>query len=214
MRDLVVVRHGNTFAPGETPRRVGAGTDIPLVASGEAQARAVGVALAAAGLSPDRVLTGPLKRARRTAALLLEAFEAPPSPELAPFLDEIDHGPDENRPEAEVTARIGEAAIAAWDRDGIAPEGWTVRREERIAAWRETVAEASRAGPGTTVLVTSNGAARFVLLAFPQLAADTGADTPALGAAGLKLRTGAWGRIRVAPDGTLTLVEWNVRPAG
>ena len=212
MRNLVVIRHGNTFAPGETPRRVGAGTDLPLVASGEAQARAAGVALAAAGLRPDRVLTGPLKRARQTAALLLEAFEASPAPELASFLDEIDHGPDENRPEAEVTARLGEAAIAAWDRSGIAPEGWTVRREERIAAWREAVAEASRAGPGTTLLVTSNGAARFVLLAFPQLAA--GPDASAAGDGGLKLRTGAWGRIRVAPDGTPTLVEWNVRPAG
>ena len=39
-RKLVIVRHGNTFRAGETPTRVGARTDLPLVE--EERARSAG----------------------------------------------------------------------------------------------------------------------------------------------------------------------------
>jgi broad specificity phosphatase PhoE len=42
MTRIVIVRHGNTFEAGETPRRIGARTDLPLTADGQAQADALG----------------------------------------------------------------------------------------------------------------------------------------------------------------------------
>ena len=49
---LLIVRHGNTFAAGEVARRVGK-TDVPLVASGEEQAKELGQYLATRQLTPD-----------------------------------------------------------------------------------------------------------------------------------------------------------------
>lgn len=197
---LFIVRHGNTFAPGEAPRRVGARTDLPLVESGLGQAKAIGLAFAARGIAPDRIITSPLLRARQTGALIGEGVGAVPQDERAAFLDEIDHGPDENRTEDEVVARIGHDAIEAWDTRGEAPDGWTVNGAERIAAWQAFVGDLDG---GTHVLVTSNGAARFAFLAFPALG---GADRPSL-----KLRTGAWGELSV-DAGFPTLIAWDQRP--
>ena len=50
MRRFFIVRHGNTFGPGEVLRRVGARTDIPLVPSGEEQAQALGAWFAEQGI--------------------------------------------------------------------------------------------------------------------------------------------------------------------
>ena len=41
MTQLLIVRHGNTFETGETPRRVGLRTDLPLSSSGRKQANAL-----------------------------------------------------------------------------------------------------------------------------------------------------------------------------
>jgi broad specificity phosphatase PhoE len=184
MACIVIVRHGNTFAAGEAPRRIGARTDLPLVESGRAQARALAADFAERELAFDRVLASPLRRTRETAETI-----APGRIETAAWLREIDHGPDEDRTEDEVIARIGESALAAWERNAVPPPGWIVDADERLAAWRTFLAEAA----GTVLLVTSNGAARFALLA--------------LELAPARLRTGAYG---VIEDGRLTC--WDRRP--
>lgn len=55
-RKLVIVRHGNTFRAGETPTRVGARTDLPLVE--EERARSAGRYLREKGI----VIVNPAKR--------------------------------------------------------------------------------------------------------------------------------------------------------
>ena len=120
--------------------------------------------------------------------------------EFVNFLKEIDHGPDENASEAEVIARIGEDALAAWDRDASAPDGWIIDQENRIAAWQDFL---TRREDGTFLLVTSNGAARFALLAMGLGVASTP----------LRLRTGALGEIVESEDGSLTIVQWDIRPS-
>lgn len=194
MTRLLIVRHGDTFAPGQPPRRIGARTDPPLVESGRAQARALGRFFSAQALAFDRVLAAPLARTIETAALILGG-QRHDAIEPADWLAEIDHGPDEGCPEAEVTARIGAAALAAWDRDATPPPGWIVERERRIADWRGAFADLR----GTVLIVTSNGAARFAPIA------------AAAACGGLKLRTGAWGEIAV-DDGAPRLVTWDERP--
>ncbi|PXA83379.1 histidine phosphatase family protein [Nostoc sp. 3335mG] len=197
----VIVRHGNTFAPGETARRIGAATDLPLVESGRAQAIGLGGHFAAQGWRFGRVLASPLMRTRETAALILSQLDTAPSIEPCSWLAEIDHGPDENRTEPEVIARIGADALSAWDERGIAPPEWIVDAEARQEGWHAFFAAPPE---GTTLLVTSNGAARIGLLAEPALAAQA-ARLPSL-----KLATGAYGLIALEAGGP-RLVEWDRR---
>ena len=201
VEDLIVtiVRHGNTFEAGEAPRRIGARTDLPLVASGAAQADALGAAFA--GDTFDRALAAPLRRTRATAEAILAAQPDAPAIMTADWLTEIDHGPDEDQGEDAVIARIGHDALAAWDADARVPDGWTVDAERRIAGWRDLW----KRGAGRALIVTSNGAARFALLS------DAGLRAQAAGLPSLKLRTGAYGTI-VRDAGGLRLVDWDRRP--
>jgi broad specificity phosphatase PhoE len=197
MSRLYIVRHGNTFETGEPPRRVGRRTDLPLTAAGLAQAEALGRGFAADGLVFGACQAGKLQRTRVTAETILATMGVPLAVDPSELLTEIDHGPDENQPEATVEARIGNQALEAWDRQAVAPPDWTVDAEARVAGWRQF---ATQPLPGAVLLVTSNGAARFALLAF-------GFDM-----ASLKLRTGAYGIIETGPDGRFGLVEWDKRP--
>ncbi len=202
---LTIVRHGNTFGAGETARRVGLRTDIPLVDSGRDQARALGRWFATNAIRFDAAFTSPLLRTRETAALILAAQAHPAELELAHWLAEVDHGPDENQPEAAVVERIGAEALSAWEVNGIPPRDWVVDAEARRAAWQRLFDGASDTPDRTLLLVTSNGAARFALLADPALYAQAKA-LPSL-----KLRTGAFGRIVVDANGP-HLTEWDYRP--
>jgi broad specificity phosphatase PhoE len=198
---FLIVRHGNTFESAEPPRRIGARTDLPLTAKGLAQADALGAFLAAQGLAFKRVLVSPLLRTRQTAEAVLRHLPAAPAAEASDFLREIDHGPDEDKTEEAVLARIGAAALAAWDAHAVAPPGWQVDAAARLAGWRDLFAQEQ----GPALLVTSNGAARFALVA-AGLAADPDS------ASGMKLPTGGYGVIRRAPDGSLRLAGWGMRP--
>ncbi len=201
MTRLVIVRHGNTFEFGETPRRIGARTDLPLTAVGLDQAKGLRRHFTTNGVRFDRVLSSALQRARMTAETI--AGDAAPI-ESASFLTEIDHGPDENLTDADVVARLGAEAIARWDREMIAPQGWEVGAEWRVPAWREFAEEAAAALPdGTILLVTSNGAARFALAA---LGLTTGDNR-----SGVKMRTGSYGVVDIR-DGQFRLVGWDRRP--
>lgn len=199
---LYIVRHGNTFEHDEIPRRIGARSDPPLVESGRAQAVAVGRALHDAGVRFDRVIASPSRRARETAAMLLLSMNGPPmAVEQQPWLGEIDYRADEGRPEPDVVKRIGENALIAWDRKGVAPPDWIIDREMRLEGWRSLI-DGVRREPQTILLVASNGAARFALFA-------GSIETSSLPS--LKLRTGAWGRLLVTASGA-TLAEWDVHP--
>ena len=201
--DLIVtiVRHGNTFDPGEPPRRIGARTDLPLVESGIGQVRALGSAFAEQGLTFDRALAAPLKRTRATIDHILARQARPPQVEMADWLTEIDHGPDEGQPESDVVARIGHDALAAWDTEARAPQGWIVDADRRATGW----AGLWEAGQGRMLIVTSNGAARFALFSDEELRRQA-AELPSL-----KLRTGAYGVI-ARERGRLRLVAWDRRP--
>ena len=196
----IIIRHGNTFAAGEPPRRIGARTDIPLVESGRAQAHALGAWFEQA--EPfDRIWTAPLRRTLETAQIIAAAQPKAITIETCDWLAEIDHGPDENMTEDRVLTRIGAAALAAWDTDAVAPPQWIVDAERRTKAWRDAL----DGGSGRIAIVTSNGAARFALLAHPGLLPQ------ARRLPSMKLRTGAWGRI--TRDRTnLRLEVWDQRP--
>lgn len=189
---VYIVRHGNTFDKGDTILRVGGKTDLPLSSSGRLQAERLATTLKdvvfATAYSSD------LNRTRQTT----EAILGQQSYALAEFLTEVDYGPDEGRPESEVVARIGAEALKKWDTDAAPPEGWKVDVEGLRTAWQAFLATCDPASK--TLVVTSNGVARFLL---DVVVTET--------AVPLKLRTGAYGIIDLTSKGPV-LASWDIRP--
>jgi probable phosphoglycerate mutase len=193
---IYIVRHGNTFDAGEVVTRVGGRTDLPLTAAGEEQASMLGAHFRQAGTAFATARAGPLRRTRRTAELILSAQASPPELMTELFLREIDYGPDENRPESEVIARIGKAALEAWEEKSIPPPGWRVDPAAIVGNWQEMFGE-FKGEAGAHLVVTSNGIARFAL--------------EAAGANGAKLATGAYGVIELEGEDA-RVKGWNLRP--
>lgn len=200
MARLFVVRHGNTFDAGQTVTRVGGRTDLPLSVSGRQQAEALAAHFADTHFAA--ALASPLERTRATARAILNQRTDAPALLIRSFLREIDYGQDENQPEEAVVARVGAAALKAWDEDGTPPDGWLVDPAAIRAGWAQLLKEAAALKQDANVLVvTSNGVARFL----PDVvdALSEGLDR--------KLKTGAWGEIDVGANGT-RLTGWNQRP--
>jgi len=159
---LIVARHGNTFAAGDIVTRVGGRTDLPLVESGLEQGRKMGAYLRARGLLPDIVFASELKRTVQTAEAALAAAGIQRPIECLSLFNEIDYGPDENKPEAEVVARVGEQALKDWDENAVVPKGWNFDPAKAIEGWIQFGAQIVRKYENKIVLaVTSNGIARF-----------------------------------------------------
>lgn len=199
MARLFIVRHGNTFDAGDTVTRVGARTDLALSNSGRIQA--IGLAAYFRETQFAAALASPLIRTRETARTILSWRTDSPALLIAPFLTEIDYGPDENEPEWKVAARLG-AALDAWDRDAAVPPGWIVDVDAICAGWRALIGRAADMPEAAAALiVTSNGIARFlpdVVDAVPE-----GIDR--------KLKTGAFGEVAIS-GGRAEVTAWNVRP--
>lgn len=194
MTRIVICRHGNTFDKGDVVTRVGARTDLPLSQSGCIQA--VTLAKELSDFKFTKAYCSPLVRTRQTAEAIIDA-ETPL--EVLKFLREIDYGEDENKPEAEVIARIGQEAIDLWDVEAIAPQGWNVDTQSLIQAW-QSFFETHRQTGEDILVVTSNGIARFVL----DVVVNIPPNTPR------KLRTAAFGLIELGA-GKTELIYWDKR---
>ena len=162
MTRLLIIRHGNTFAPDETPRRVGCKTDIPLVQSGIDQARALGVYLKRENQIPDYICSSELQRAHQTAQIMLHDTGVETEIHIDKCFNEIDHGPDENKSEAEIVERIGQGALDDWNEFGVVPKGWKVDARKLQQAWIHfgDICLKERAGQ-TSCVVSSGGIIRF-----------------------------------------------------
>ncbi len=204
MTDIYIVRHGNTFDKGDLVTRVGARTDLPLSSSGLMQAETLAdhfKAIAPQGFS--KAYCSPLVRTRQTAEMILQHAFASPTLEALEFLREVDYGPDENQPEDQVVARIGEAALKAWETKAVPPPGWQIDPDALRTAWRDLFeALSAMTGALPVLIVTSNGIARFLLDVLTEF--ETQPDS-------IKLKTGAYGRVRAVP-GSTRLIDWNIRP--
>ena len=175
---LVIVRHGNTFKKGETPTRVGARTDLPLVERERSEKAAE--FLKTNNAVPERIFAAPLKRTMETAGIIKETLHVSSEIEPASEFTEIDYGPDENCTEEAVANRLGryylelegapstdgaamaargELALKAWNDEAIVPFGWRVDVQAIIDSWKR-FAESIPEG-GTYMIVSSNGIIRF-----------------------------------------------------
>jgi probable phosphoglycerate mutase len=202
MTTLIIARHGNTFEPGEPPRRVGARTDLHLVESGRTQARALGRFLQKHDLLPDTVYCSTLKRTRETAALALRECGMDVEIQANPMFDEIDYGPDEDQLEAKVIERVGEQAIRDWDERGVPVDGWDIMPETVIKGWHDFAN--GLAADETVLVVTSNGTGRFA----PYLTGDYEGFCARYS---IKLGTGTFGVLERKGQ-SWRVKDWNVRP--
>ena len=180
MKTLIIARHGNTFRKGETPTRVGSRTDLELVE--EERGRGIGLYLKKLGMVPTRILAAPLKRTMGTAALAAEAAGCTCPVEPDHRFIEVDYGPDENKTEEEVKARLGvvdakaegldptamtaeeldargAAIIDRWNAEAIVPDSWKVDVEQICSNWQRLAAEVKDGEP--LLCVSSNGTIRF-----------------------------------------------------
>ncbi len=162
MIQLIIARHGNTFEADKTPTRAGARTDLPLTTKGYEQAEKLGRYLADNDLIPDDVIAAPLIRTMETAKTAIKTAGANVSSvQVNDIFTEIDYGPDENKTDEQVIARIGKQALDDWNKAAIVPDGWKVSHDEVIKNWMEFANDLTKKGNGKTLVVTSNGIARF-----------------------------------------------------
>jgi broad specificity phosphatase PhoE len=162
MTKLIIIRHGNTFDKGDIILRVGCRTNLPLSTSGQTQAQKLGLYLKEVHLLPDTVITAPLLRSQQTATLALTAASYTCPTQIRDELSEIDHGPDEGKPEVDVVARLGTETLAAWDEQSLMPNDWSPRPEQITQNWQKLLNDLRDDQGQILWLVTSNGTARFL----------------------------------------------------
>ena len=162
---LIIARHGNTFRPEETPTRVGAKTDLPLVE--EFKGRSIGRYLKEHDMIPDVIYAAPLLRTMQTARLAVQTIGLDSDISSLNAFVEIDYGVDENKTEEEVRLRLGNGNIEKgkkiiedWDKNAVVPDGWKVDPDQIIHTWLDFT-EKTVIPHQTTLLVTSNGIIRF-----------------------------------------------------
>lgn len=205
MNRLLIARHGNTFEAGQTPVRIGVRTDLPLVESGQKQARALGNFLKEFYPDLAAVYAGRLQRAQETASIAVRQAKFSLEIQQLPMFDEIDYGMDEGKTEAQIIARIGKTALMRWDSEGKVPAGWNVQPDDIVQNW-EDFAQAStkRHAQKTVLVVTSQGIARFA----PHL---TGAMDSFKQKFALKVSTGAVCSL-VKTERSWDVEYWNKKP--
>lgn len=162
---IIIARHGNTFRPGETPTRVGAKTDLPLVE--EERGKSIGLYLKDNGLIPQKTYSSPLKRCLETARLAMGAMQIQTDITTINSFTEIDYGVDENKTEEEVMFRLGNGnmeegkiIIDEWNKNAIVPNGWEADPQQIIKTWKD-FAEKEVPPHQTVLLIASNGIIRF-----------------------------------------------------
>jgi 2,3-bisphosphoglycerate-dependent phosphoglycerate mutase len=127
---LVLVRHGQS--QWNLADLFTGWTDVDLTEQGEAEARAAGRALAAAGLAPTVVHTSVQTRAIRTANLALEELDRLWIPVRRSWrLNERHYGDLQGRNKAETKARYGDEQFLRWRRSYATPPPPLADNDER-----------------------------------------------------------------------------------
>ena len=208
---IIIARHGNTFRSDETPTRIGARTDIPLVE--EHRGKSIGKYLIENDIIPDIVYAAPLLRTRQTAELAVQAMgiKLPVIP-IDDFV-EIDYGIDENKTEEDTLLRLGDGVIEkgkeiieAWNKDATVPDGWNVNPQQIIKTWEDFAENIVSEQCQTVLLVTSNGIIRFA----PYLTGDFGQFSQKHD---IKVATGGVCIFEKEADEPFwTCTAWNVKP--
>jgi broad specificity phosphatase PhoE len=207
---LLLARHGNTFEAGETAVWVGARTDLPLTAKGREQAQALAATLQPVTPCIERVISGPLKRTREHAEIIVHASGLEAAVTLDERLREIDYGLWEGKSSEEIRALGGDRELRAWNEKGEWPRSpqWAPSPEtiEANAAGLARQLAAVLPGERAALLVTSNGILKFFLKLVP------GAFEAMAARGALKVATGNCCALRHDEQGW-QVVFWDREPS-
>ncbi len=206
---ILLARHGNTFAPGDKAVWVGRETDLPLVEKGVEQAHAAAAALKARRLFPTRVFCGTLRRTRRFAEIIIEDLGTGLAPMVDPRLDEIDYGRWAGKTAREIAEDFGqEELLRRWNEADVWPvgAGWGSGEAEILGAVKGFLEDIrTRYGAHDRLLVvSSSGILRFM----PRLLGLVPAGEPERS---FHMKTGHVGVIAYR-EGTFELKCWDVSP--
>lgn len=168
--EIILARHGNTFAPGQPVVWVGSQNDLPLVESGKEQAKKLGKVLLQANISPVAVYTGPLQRMTNYADILLKEMNLAIKPIIDMRLNEVDYGKWSGLTSEEVCAQFGKDQFEKWEKESKWPNnsGWGESEELVVKRIRQFAQDCAQKFPNETILVVaSNGCLRYFLDLIP-----------------------------------------------
>ncbi|TLY48358.1 MAG: histidine phosphatase family protein [Gammaproteobacteria bacterium] len=170
---IILSRHGNTFSATDPIVWVGATQDLPLVDSGLFQAVSLGQALQKADVHPKAVYSGPLKRTRDYAAIVLEQLHSSKQPIVDTRLNEINYGNWAGLTNTQIQEIDEGEELSAWENLSVWPKvaGWEGSPTRMIKEIREFSKDLTmRYEPTDTILViSSNGRLRYFLKLIPGL---------------------------------------------
>jgi probable phosphoglycerate mutase len=204
---VVLVRHGNTFSPGEAAVWVGARTDLALVEKGRQQAEEVANQLGRAGMTINRIFAGPLRRTAETAAIIAKiAGIAPDSVVTDRRLTEIDYGDWEGLTSDDIRRRYGNAEIDGWEHNNAWPQAanWPATKREVVARVLEFFEAMGPQSPehqnAIEMVVSSNGIFRLF------------AESLGLPTTGSKMATGNISLLTRSAGNRWQVEWWNAAP--
>jgi broad specificity phosphatase PhoE len=205
---VVLVRHGNTFSPGEAAVWVGARTDLALVEKGRQQAEEVANQLGRAGMTINTIFAGSLRRTAETAGIIANiAGIAPESVVTDRRLTEIDYGDWEGLTSDTIRQRYGNSDIDGWEHNNAWPQAanWPATKREVVARVEEFFEAMRPQCPGhknaIEMVVSSNGIFRLF------------AETLGLPTTGSKMATGNISLLTRIAGNRWQVERWNAAPA-
>ena len=203
--DLYLVRHGNTFAPGEKVVWVGSRNDLPLVEKGLEQANAAGRWFAENAIIPSAIYCGPLSRTRTFAGIISTKLALASNPIVDDRLNELDYGEWSGLSDAEVIERFGEEDFKGWRDEARWPKSGNWGKSERdVTEEAESFLKSialQYAGAESVIAVSSNGRLKFFLKACKNTVAQTE----------VSVKTGNICKLRLV-DGVFEVEFWNKKP--
>lgn len=165
--NLLLARHGNTFAPQDPVVWVGAKNDLPLVDTGRAQAKHLGRVLASSDITLPAIYSAPLRRTLEYAEIIQSLLQNKPEIVTDPRLTEIDYGLWTGLSNAQIQSKYGSAELELWERKSLWPKnaGWNPSEEvifQGITALCQELK--TKTSPSQSpLIVSSNGILRYFL---------------------------------------------------
>jgi len=222
---LFLVRHGNTFGPdqpgGEKIIMAGCHNNIPLVAKGREQARAMARYLEQQGLIPSAFYANHLIRTWEAAVLMREYFFYQKEIEIPLYFNEqlleFDYGAwaglqtGSTIADNEVITRFGEQAWNDWQQRRIipchAPHNWQRGKDEIVAGLQEFLNHVVETHnlTDTVVAMGSQGSLAFIHELMP------GGLEQAIANKMVSIKTGHFAQLCYESK-QWSLVDWNKSP--
>ena len=169
--NILLSRHGNTFAPEQKVVWTGGTYDIPLVDKGVEQAITLATSLAKQGIVPNDIFCGSLRRTREYADIIAHELKLTKLPIIDERLNEIDYGDWTGLSSEEVETKYGGTELYRWDSHSEWPmkAHWGGSEQEEIDNISSFVSEviSNYAENDTVLIISSNGKLRYFLKLVP-----------------------------------------------